>query len=432
MSLTETTTCGYDGWNLIAERVTPGSGAETVTRYVWGLDLSQRLQGAGGIGGLLMQENNTTGQTETRLYTYEANGNVGQLVDGTTGAVVAHYEYDPFGTTLTASGTAAAANPFRFSTKYTDDDTNLVYYGYRFYSPYLGRWLTRDPIGEEGGTNVYSFVSNNPINQLDALGMASFSQVMKGGLFYTWDLGWIDKTHAGLDGMINKTLREAWEKIEKAPAGRSVTVDLVMNQGKPLLRGIARRYCIKVGRTSKKKKGQLLFAWKEISELFEGLQDAFPQNWPPANIALDILKLEVGNTSSGFSTEDYISNLVQFYSVVENTKPKILIDNYGGKFKDSDADEKIISEAIWLFSLPPGPNQAQWTPTYFNHEEFLEFDKYKFYPYIEFGIKAQKLIKKYWERYGTPQFPPYFTQYKEESEGVTILDEATWSKVKFW
>ena len=145
--------------------MTPESGAETVTRYVWGLDLSQSVQGAGGIGGLLLQD---TG-TETRLYTYEANGNVGQLVDGTTGAVVAHYAYDPFGTTLTASGTAAEANPFRFSTKYTD--TGLVYYGYRFYSPYLGRWLTRDPIGELGGWNLYGFVQNSPMNVWDELGL---------------------------------------------------------------------------------------------------------------------------------------------------------------------------------------------------------------------------------------------------------------------
>ena len=172
MDLTGTTRCVYDGWNLIAERVTPVSGAETVTRYVWGPDLSQRVQGAGGIGGLLLQEkDDAAGQTETRLYTYEANGNVGQLVDGTTGAVVAHYEYDPFGTTLTASGTAAEANPFRFSTKYTDADTNLLYYGYRFYSPTLGRWLTRDPIEEEGGLNLYGFARNLPLSYVDPFGL---------------------------------------------------------------------------------------------------------------------------------------------------------------------------------------------------------------------------------------------------------------------
>ena len=156
----------------MAELVTPVSGAETVTRYVWGPDLSQSVQGAGGIGGLLLQEkDDAAGQTKTRLYTYEANGNVGQLVDGTTGAVVAHYEYDPFGTTLTASGTAAAANPFRFSTKYTDDETTLLYYGYRFYSPYLGRWLTRDPIGEEGGVNLYNFALNSPTGVIDPYGL---------------------------------------------------------------------------------------------------------------------------------------------------------------------------------------------------------------------------------------------------------------------
>ena len=129
------------------------------------------LAGGRGIGGLLMQEkDDAAGQTKTRLYTYEANGNVGQLVDGTTGAVVAHYDYDPFGTTLTASGTAANANPFRFSTKYTDDDTTLLYYGYRFYSPYLGRWLTRDPIEEEGGLNLYGFVRNYGVNGVDVDG----------------------------------------------------------------------------------------------------------------------------------------------------------------------------------------------------------------------------------------------------------------------
>ena len=167
MGLTTTTKCGDDGWNLLAELVTPEGGAETVTRYVWGLDLSQSLQGAGGIGGLLLQD---TG-TKTRLYTYEANGNVGQLVDGSTGAVVAHYEYDPFGTTLTASGTAADANPFRFSTKYTDDETDLVYYGYRFYSPYLGRWLNRDFMGENGGVNLYLFNKNASMNFYDAFGL---------------------------------------------------------------------------------------------------------------------------------------------------------------------------------------------------------------------------------------------------------------------
>ncbi len=57
-----------------------------------------------------------------------------------------------------------------FSTKYTDDETGLVYYGYRYYSPELGRWLNRDPIEEEGGLNLYGFVGNDPVNAYDLLG----------------------------------------------------------------------------------------------------------------------------------------------------------------------------------------------------------------------------------------------------------------------
>ena len=51
----------------------------------------------------------------------------------------------------TMTGSESSRNPFRFSTKYTDDETDLVYYGYRYYSPALGRWMSRDPIGEVDG-----------------------------------------------------------------------------------------------------------------------------------------------------------------------------------------------------------------------------------------------------------------------------------------
>jgi RHS repeat-associated protein len=61
--------------------------------------------------------------------------------------------------------------PFQFSTKKYDADTGLYYYGYRFYSPVIGKWLTRDPIGEDGGINLYRFVLNNPINRIDPKGL---------------------------------------------------------------------------------------------------------------------------------------------------------------------------------------------------------------------------------------------------------------------
>ncbi|WP_124330899.1 RHS repeat domain-containing protein [Desulfonema ishimotonii] len=160
----ETRVFVYDGWNLIKETVTGDSTDDTY--YVWGPDLSQSMQGAGGIGGLVCRVSGTA----VRHYTYDANGNVGQLVDE-AGAIVAHYEYDPFGNEIRAEGDDAQNNPFRSSTKYLDAETGLYYYGFRYYHTELGRWISRDPMGEQGGYNLYGFVSNNPVFLYDAWGL---------------------------------------------------------------------------------------------------------------------------------------------------------------------------------------------------------------------------------------------------------------------
>jgi len=65
----------------------------------------------------------------------------------------------------------ARVNPFRFSTKYQDEETGWLYYGYRYYDASTGRWLSRDPIEERGGLNLMSFVRNRPILEYDYLGL---------------------------------------------------------------------------------------------------------------------------------------------------------------------------------------------------------------------------------------------------------------------
>jgi RHS repeat-associated protein len=76
----------------------------------------------------------------------------------------------PFGELLRATGPLAKANPIRFSTKYQDDETDLVYYGYRYYNSGTGRWISRDPIEEQGGEDLYEFDLNQPVNEVDPLG----------------------------------------------------------------------------------------------------------------------------------------------------------------------------------------------------------------------------------------------------------------------
>ena len=118
--------------------------------YIWGLDLSETLDGAGGVGGLLWVRMATGPAAGTHFVSYDGNGNVWNLVSATGGTETARYEYGPFGEPLRLSGPPARTDPFRFSTKRTEDFTGLVLYEYRAYSPSSGRWLSRDPIEELG------------------------------------------------------------------------------------------------------------------------------------------------------------------------------------------------------------------------------------------------------------------------------------------
>ena len=168
--LSKTVRYVWDGWNCIAEL----NGADSKF-FIWGTDLSGGTA-AGGVGGLLfVQDLSGTYALETNhCVGYDGNGNVTAIVDGMygTGAVEAAYEYDPFGNAIRQSGPYALTNPFRFSTKFTDDESGLIYYGFRYYDPVRGRWPSRDPIEENGGINLYSILGNDCLNSWDFLCLA--------------------------------------------------------------------------------------------------------------------------------------------------------------------------------------------------------------------------------------------------------------------
>jgi RHS repeat-associated protein len=164
----------YDGWNVITEFTATSVIEQLPTRvntFTWGLDLSGSLQGAGGVGGLLVQTAVSGGVAERA--SYDGNGNIVAWTKSSASAPTSRREYDAFGNTLVSEG--AAPSTFGFSTKMQDTETGLYYYGYRFYDPVTGRWPSRDPIGEEGGVNIYETVRNNLIGLVDAYGLSVFS-----------------------------------------------------------------------------------------------------------------------------------------------------------------------------------------------------------------------------------------------------------------
>ena len=157
-------------------------GTFNVTRSLtlidtWGLDIAKTLSDAGGVGALLQIADHTSGKTF--FPTYDGNGNVVALLNASTGALAAAYEYSPYGEFVRCetSDPVVADQPFRFSTKFYDGETGLIDFGHRFYDPKNGRFLGRDPIEEQGGMNLYGFCFNDGINHWDVLGNGLWSWI---------------------------------------------------------------------------------------------------------------------------------------------------------------------------------------------------------------------------------------------------------------
>jgi RHS repeat-associated protein len=163
----------YDGWNLIA---TFGAANIIQQSFVWGLDLSRNMTNAGGIGGLLALSNTGTNY----FASYDGNGNITGLINGLNESVSGRYEYSPFGEIIRATGPMAKANPYRFSTKFRDDESGLVYYGYRYYNPMQGRWIGRDSSGEKSALCLFLFCHNNAIYRFDVDGRADWLLIGEG------------------------------------------------------------------------------------------------------------------------------------------------------------------------------------------------------------------------------------------------------------
>lgn len=102
-------------------------------------------------------------------YSYDDGiGNSGLETDG-KGQLVSYEEYYPYGgTAIWSSENAVEADykTIRYSGK-EKDSTGMYYYGYRYYQPWIGRWLSADPAGTVDGLNLYRMVRNNPVTLRD-------------------------------------------------------------------------------------------------------------------------------------------------------------------------------------------------------------------------------------------------------------------------
>ena len=143
-------------------------------------DNFNRLLGVNGYSYTYNDKDERTKQTlaDGNYWNYEYD-TFGQVTSGikktSAGAQVSGqnyaYTYDTIGNVIATTGTVAS--PWKFSSEYHDSETDWVYYNYRDYAPSLGRWISRDPIGEAGGINLYIMLGNQIVNSSDFIGLFS-------------------------------------------------------------------------------------------------------------------------------------------------------------------------------------------------------------------------------------------------------------------
>ncbi|MGX1460771.1 insecticidal toxin complex protein TccC [Bacillus thuringiensis] len=184
----------YDGlgMRLVKQyiRKTKNTTQTDTTVYLTGLELRTRRTGDNitenlqvislDVGGtqvrVLYWENETQPNgISNGQYRYSINDHLGSsmLELDMQGQIISKEEFYPYGgTAVWTARTKVEANykTIRYSGKELDA-TGLYYYGYRYYMPWLGRWLNPDPAGTVDGMNLYRMVGNNPINLIDKMGL---------------------------------------------------------------------------------------------------------------------------------------------------------------------------------------------------------------------------------------------------------------------
>jgi RHS repeat-associated protein len=155
----DTTRYVYDGDNIIAEYY----DGECVAKYVHGPNIDEPVC-------------MIAGSDQPRYYYHQDGlGSVTALSDN-CGYIAERYRYEVFGgpTIIAPNGQqlwySAYDNPFMFAGMQFDDESWLYYCRARSYSPDIGRFLQPDPIGYNGGINLYTYVGNNPVNFTDPEG----------------------------------------------------------------------------------------------------------------------------------------------------------------------------------------------------------------------------------------------------------------------
>jgi RHS repeat-associated protein len=198
--------------------------ATSVRRYVWA-DGTQPAEERDGSNTVLRrfypegeQAPGAAGPSDRLFYAKDHLGSVRDVTDA-AGVLRARYDYDFWGKRTRLSGDVNTA--VGYTGHHHHGKSGLVLTWYRAYEPDTGRWLSRDPIEEDGGLNLYGYVFNNPINLWDPLGLFELTgnEIVDAGLesFSRAAQGVVNAFTGGLfnpkNGIFYDAFNKQWEDL---------------------------------------------------------------------------------------------------------------------------------------------------------------------------------------------------------------------------
>jgi RHS repeat-associated protein len=166
-----TATYRYDGLGRRIEKNVNG----VITRYVY--DKEDILSEFDGSNSLIAKYTHGAGMDEplimerggvSHFFQLDGLGSITELSDS-AGGVAQSYVYDSFGQIISQNG--SVTNSYVYTGREFDNETGLHYYRARYYDASIGRFLQEDPIGFDGGVNLYEYVGSSPVNLTDPFGL---------------------------------------------------------------------------------------------------------------------------------------------------------------------------------------------------------------------------------------------------------------------
>jgi RHS repeat-associated protein len=174
------TQLSYDGFSRCAQiQEFNGTSITSTKRFVWcGSDRCEVHDAQDNVTGRFFEQGEQISGTNY-FYARDQLGSIREMTDS-SGALHARYSYDPYGTRTKVSGDLDAS--LGFTGLYYHANSNLQLAYYRAYDSATGRWLNRDPLGEDAGGNLYAYVGNNPIARDDPSGLCTAYVGLGGGV----------------------------------------------------------------------------------------------------------------------------------------------------------------------------------------------------------------------------------------------------------